>query len=373
MNRMMSGLNRLVRGIACVGIALVVAMTMASSAQAQTSAVPPGAGTAVSPYLISQLEHLVWMGDNVGSSTGKYYTLQNNIDASDTTNWNSGAGFAPIGTDVTPFGGVFNGNGKVISNLSINRPGQQYVGLFGFVGSSGVVKDLGLAGGSVTGYCYVGGLVGVNAGTVSGCYATGSVTGAYGAVGGLVGYNNDTVSNCYATGSVTGTWDVGGLVGYNSGPVSNCYATGSVTGGWDVGGFVAINTSTVSNSYWDTQTSGQATSDGGTGKTTAQMKQQVTFVGWDFANVWRITENVTYPLFVTPPTNLQVHLTIIRSAANVILTWPTNATGFTLQSTTNLVSPAVWNTVSPAPVIVNGQNAVTNQISGKQKFFRLSQ
>src|ERR1039457_6229654 len=71
-------------------------------------------------------------------------------------------------------------------------------------------------------------------------------------------------------------------------------------------------------------------------------------------------------------------LTIIRSAANVILTWPTNAAGFTyagftLQSTTNLVSPAVWNTVSPAPVIVNGQNAVTNPISGTQQFYRLNQ
>jgi uncharacterized repeat protein (TIGR03803 family) len=71
-------------------------------------------------------------------------------------------------------------------------------------------------------------------------------------------------------------------------------------------------------------------------------------------------------------------LTIIISGANVILTWLTNVagfnySGFTLQSTTNLVSPAVWNTVSPAPVIVNGQNTVTNPISGSQKFYRLSQ
>ena len=58
---------------------------------------------------------------------------------------------------------------------------------------------------------------------------------------------------------------------------------------------------------------------------------------------------------------------------NVILTWPTNAAGFTLQSTTNLVSPAVWTTDSPAPVVVNGQNTVTNPISGTQQFFRLSQ
>jgi hypothetical protein len=66
-------------------------------------------------------------------------------------------------------------------------------------------------------------------------------------------------------------------------------------------------------------------------------------------------------------------LTIIRSVANVILRWPTNGAGFTLQSTTNLVSPAVWSTVSPAPVVVNGQNAVTNPVSGTKKFYRLRQ
>ena len=66
-------------------------------------------------------------------------------------------------------------------------------------------------------------------------------------------------------------------------------------------------------------------------------------------------------------------LTIIPSGANVILTWPTNAAGFTLQSTTNLGSSAVWTTNSPAPVVVNGQYAVTNPISGAQQFYRLSQ
>jgi uncharacterized repeat protein (TIGR03803 family) len=68
-------------------------------------------------------------------------------------------------------------------------------------------------------------------------------------------------------------------------------------------------------------------------------------------------------------------LTIIRSTANVILSWPTNAAGlsFTLQSTTNLVSPAVWTSVSPASAVVSGQNTVTNPISGAQQFYRLSQ
>jgi hypothetical protein len=65
-------------------------------------------------------------------------------------------------------------------------------------------------------------------------------------------------------------------------------------------------------------------------------------------------------------------LTVIPSGANIILAWPTNYAAFTLQSTTNLVPPG-WTTVSPGPVVVNGQNAVTNPISGTQQFFRLSQ
>ena len=65
-------------------------------------------------------------------------------------------------------------------------------------------------------------------------------------------------------------------------------------------------------------------------------------------------------------------LAINPSGTNVILTWPTNATGFTLESTTNLVS-AVWITNATAPAIVNTNNAVTNGITGTQKFYRLSQ
>src|ERR1017187_8571428 len=66
-------------------------------------------------------------------------------------------------------------------------------------------------------------------------------------------------------------------------------------------------------------------------------------------------------------------LTIIPFGANVILTWPTDAAGFTLQSTTNLVSPVVWSIVSPGPIVIGGQNLVINPISGTRKFYRLSQ
>jgi uncharacterized repeat protein (TIGR03803 family) len=65
-------------------------------------------------------------------------------------------------------------------------------------------------------------------------------------------------------------------------------------------------------------------------------------------------------------------LMITPSGDNVVLTWPTNATGFILEFATNLVSPTVWNTNSTAPVIINGQNTVTNPITGALQFFRLS-
>jgi uncharacterized repeat protein (TIGR03803 family) len=70
----------------------------------------------------------------------------------------------------------------------------------------------------------------------------------------------------------------------------------------------------------------------------------------------------------TPP-----ELSITQAGPNIILSWPTTATGFTLQSTTNLGSSAIWTTNLPAPIVINGQNTVTNPISGAQQFFQLSQ
>ena len=123
------------------------------------------------------------------------------------------------------------------------------------------------------------------------------------------------MSNSYSSGSVTGDVKVGGLMGYNEGgSVSDCYSSGSVTGNEDVGGLVGLAGSnyyyetTVSNSFWDTQTSGQASSDGGTGKTTAEMQEITTFsgAGWhiitvanpstrNHAYIWNIVNDGTYP------------------------------------------------------------------------------
>ena len=83
-------------------------------------------------------------------------------------------------------------------------------------------------------------------------------------------------------------------------------------------------------------------------------------------NSYGMVYSLTVTVPVSPP-----QLAIARSGTNVILDWPTNATGFTLESTTNLVSPAIWITNASLPVVVGTNNAVTNGISGTWKFYRL--
>jgi filamentous hemagglutinin family protein len=214
----------------------------------------------------------------INGNLSGHYALGSNVDASTTSSWNANAGFAPIGSSYfSAFTGTFDGLGHSISNLYINLPTINYVGLFGNTGTGSVVRNVGLVGGSVSGGSWVGGLVGRNYGTISNSNATNGVNGV-GDVGGLVGYNfGGTISNSYATGNVNGSGSVGGLAGINSGVISNSYATGSVSsslngagglagdnsngiisnsyatgsvsGAYEVGGLVGYSNSAVSNSY----------------------------------------------------------------------------------------------------------------------------
>ena len=150
--------------------------------------------------------------------------------------------------------------------------------------------------GSASGDDRVGGFIGENYETLTSCYSTGSASGDA-RVGGFVGESyRGSISDCYSTGGVSGGNRVGGFTGYNyDSSIINCYSTGSVSGSTNVGGFVGENLDTITSCYWDTETSGMATSDGGVGKTTAEMKKQSIFTGWDFTSIWFIVEDVTYP------------------------------------------------------------------------------
>jgi len=166
--------------------------------------------------------------------------LKNDIDltsylSSTGAGYNSGAGWEPIGKGSNRFYGKFNGQNHKVSGLWINRPTETDVGLFGDI--SGEIINIG-------------------------------------------------VEIDDGKGGVVGGWFVGGLVGDNLGTISN------------VGGLVGNFPDAIINSYYNKQTSGQTDEGKGEGKTTAEMKTQSTYVGWDFQSTWVIlnTANNGYPV-----------------------------------------------------------------------------
>jgi hypothetical protein len=303
------------------------------------------------PPATRNLEIRTWYDlDAIRDNLGGHHTLMNDLNsttagyeelASPTAN--DGKGWFPIGgigAGGSPFTGTFDGQGYEIRDLFIDLPGVGYVGLFSVLGEGGRIEDIGVVNAHVSSTAYIGSLVGMNLGTVSNSYSTGSASSTLSFAGGLVGYNQGTVSNSYSVGNVTSDNGVGGLAGGNSGTVSNCYAAGRVTGRESAGGLLGTNNGTAANSYslgnvtgnshvgglvgysegavtksfWNTETSGQATSSGGTGKTTAQMQNITTFSGatWNItavanpslrnpAYIWNIVNNATYPFLSWQP------------------------------------------------------------------------
>jgi len=286
-----------------------------------------GGGTAQDPYQIATAADLIALGETP-ADYDKHFVLTADIDLNPNLPGRKVFDMAVI----TTFSGVFDGKGHAIRHLTSGG-----AGLFGSLGRQAELKNLGVVDVNIiTGSDrYVGGLVVINDGTVTQCYSTGTVSGNsfyvgglmgenYGTVtqcysrcavsgnsyvGGLVGVNQGTVTQCYSRCAVSGYEEIGGLVGYNGGgPVTHCYSTGAVSGG---GGLVGNNSNawggvgTVAKCFWDTQTSGQSKSAGGTGKTTAEMKTGTTFldVGWDFVgetkngteDIWWILEGKDYP------------------------------------------------------------------------------
>jgi len=238
---------------------------------------------------------------------GNYY-LGNDIDCTGTSGWNGGAGFEPIGTSCSNnFTGTFDGQGYKITGLYINLPSSDYAGLFGFTGPGSKITNVSLEQVIVNGYwdvvCVVCWTVWL---LINFCFYIGIVKGDS-HVGGLVGRNEGdgaTIANSYSIGSVSGTSAVGGLVGWNgwNGATENSYSTGGVHGNECAGGLVGKNEGgQITNSYWDIITSGQSSSAGGEGKTTAEMKQQATFENWDFVNIWAIVDFVSYPYLQWQP------------------------------------------------------------------------
>jgi hypothetical protein len=290
------------------------------------------------------------------------YVLMNDIDASDTINWNGGKGFEPIGGSNwnKQFQGTFDGNGYKISNLYINRSNKTHQGLFGSIRSNYgfFVKNLGLENCIITGSDRTGGIVGNQidlAGIIENCWVSGNITSSdWAAPGGIVGMNNGIIRNCYSIVNLdTGDgWDSnGGICAENDGTIENCYFAGNIisSGGRQHG--ICDGSGVVNNSFWDIELSGVNISDGGgTGKTTTEMKDIATYTdltttglttSWDFENnpnddilnndIWHIvpTNNEGYPIFSYEehdPIGVTLNATII-SYDSVTLNGELNDTG----------------------------------------------
>ena len=214
---------------------------------------------------------------------GADYVLANDIDLGNALAaiggmWSS-RGFVPVGNGATPFTGSLDGRGHVIDGLYIDRPGTDYVGLFGAVGPGGLVVNVGITGAEVAGRWRVGTLVGESEGEIRNTFSAGTVrgsdfvggltgslvggtlsrsysraqvtaSGAGGAAGGLVGrLTSGSLWEVYSEGSVRSVAYSGGLVGLNdSGTITDAYGLAAVSGS-RAGGLVGVNYGSVARAY----------------------------------------------------------------------------------------------------------------------------
>jgi len=195
----MEKLNINMKKIGFCSLLLLIVISMSFPANAIPFA--GGNGTVGNPYQISTVDQL----QNMSGDLSVNYKLINDIDASDTINWNSNAGFEPIGRSSNKFKGTFDGQGYEITGLYINRSSTDHVGLFGRTYRS-EIKNVGLVDVNITARNYVGGLVGSS-------------------------YCGSAITQSYISGNVTGKEQVGGLVGYiNGGNLDQSYANVNMTG-----------------------------------------------------------------------------------------------------------------------------------------------
>lgn len=209
---------------------------------------------------------------------GYHFLQMADIDASETIQWNDGAGFCPIGDNDTDFEADYDGGGYTISGININRKKKNGVGIFGCINKSNIT-NVKLTNAYIWGNCWVGAVVGANTlGNINNCSSSGLVLGTA-SVGGLIGENGGSLKNCFSTtkavaneqsagglvghnnkglielckanSEVVSTTYAGGLVGYNSGKIFNCSAKGEVFGRIRSGGLIGMNSSsgTISNCY----------------------------------------------------------------------------------------------------------------------------
>ena len=352
---------------------MVICLSCMLFAQTGTTqpVLPPGAGTEANPYLIGTLAHLRWMSENtsewwLGESTPVHFKQTSNINATETTLWNDGVGFFPIGhpenSAMTHFIGVYDGSNFAISNLFSDQSWHQSglsrrAGFFMSTASGTVIKNVHLkninfSASSTNGF-QVGGIVYIaNGTTIQNCIVSGRLYGMFpvnnrtgiageitdtiitncifignivgGQTGGLVGYANgfSKISNSFFKGNTSGS-QYGGLV-HNLGPdatIENSYVVCTFSGEYNAG-LIYHNRGTATGNFWNLETSeidqafymndGIATNNFGIA--TAEMKQASTYIdnGWDFDTIWAISPSINDGYPYLQAFNIEVYLPTIN-------------------------------------------------------------
>ena len=331
--------------------ALVVTVVLVLSATASAGPFAGGTGGPNDPHQIATAEQLIVMGQDT-SLYDKHFVLVADIDLDPNLPGRvtfARSVIAPYGQmPRTPvhglayglFTGCFDGAGHVIRNMVIRADAAPTAGLFGYIGATGRIEDLGLEGvdirqSSRTGPVFVAGsLAAVNqGGTILRCYGRGSIAGperipvpagpsprrgiralAAGSsdeIGGLIGVNAGLVNTCYAIVDVSGTGVIGGLIGQNSsGMVYFSFSAGRVRGtGWPggligqsemttssrAGSMVWNNADTAVRCFWDVEASGMLDSAAGEGRTTTELMSRQTYASWAHIGVWTVDDANDYP------------------------------------------------------------------------------
>jgi hypothetical protein len=180
---------------------------------------------------------------NTTDGLERHYQLTENVALPELSRMPSN--WSPVGTEANPFTGSFDGGGFTLSGLTLIATDLENQGFFGVVDAGAEIKNCMLTGINIriTGAdsFAIGGVAGLNRGTIKDCYVTGMVVGN-GDVGGVVGANDGNVLDCHSTVRVSGDTAIGGVVGVNFGSVRGCHSEGNVSGNiYYVGGVVGIN------------------------------------------------------------------------------------------------------------------------------------
>lgn len=200
----------------------------ATTVTVRTKLINEGEGSTTNPYVIYNVNQLQRMNQCLTC----HYILGSNIDATASSSWNGGLGFIPIENSSlsSHFVGSLDGQNYVINNLSINRPTEDWVGLFDTVDDGATVQNITFTAANVVGNNNVGVLAGNvrETATIQNIDSSGTVTGNdY--VGGIIGYNASNTTTLDSVATVNGNVGIGGVIGENAGEVRDVNSTAIVT------------------------------------------------------------------------------------------------------------------------------------------------